>query len=111
MNILCYPVNSSGIKPSLGCCRGHAGPAASYLLAGAASDIVRLPAMTHLLLVHFQVGVAMLARDSFGRSRGTRPVARPWHRRRGDAVTEGRAKDLITALDEASLSRVHLLAV
>ena len=30
---------------------------------------------------------------------------------RGDAVTETRAKDLITALDEASLSRFHLRAV
>ena len=53
----------------------------------------------------------MLAGDSFGRSRGTRPVARPWYWRRGDAVTEVRAKDLITALDEASLSRFHLRAV
>src|SRR5580700_7466971 len=34
-----------------------------------------------------------------------------WHGRRGDAVTEVRAKDLITALDEASLSRFHLRAV
>src|SRR5580700_5120877 len=34
-----------------------------------------------------------------------------WHGRRGDALTEIRAKDLIIALDEASLSRFQLRAV
>src|SRR5580700_3647341 len=34
-----------------------------------------------------------------------------WHGRRGGALTEIRAKDLIIALDEASLSRFHLRAV
>ena len=33
------------------------------------------------------------------------------HGRRGDAVTEIRSRDLIAALDEASLSRFHLRAV
>ena len=32
-------------------------------------------------------------------------------RSRGDAVTESRSKDLLAALDEASLSRFHLRAV
>ena len=46
-----------------------------------------------------------------GAAEGTRPAAGQAAQAAGDAVTEARAKDLITALDEASLSRFHLRAV
>jgi MFS family permease len=64
------------------------------------------------LAVHFQVGNALPEPDSFRRSRRN-AVGRAAGGMGGggNAVTEIRAKDLITALDEASLSRFHLRAV
>ena len=46
-----------------------------------------------------------------GTAEGTRPVARQAAEATGDAVTEIQARDLITALDEAPLSRFRLRAV
>ena len=65
------------------------------------------------LAVHFQVGGALPGPDSFRRNRQNaagREAGRR-HERWGDAVAEVRARDLIAALDEASLSRFHLRAV
>jgi hypothetical protein len=55
----------------------------SYLLAEAASDPVRLPAIMHLPAVHFQVGGALPGPDRFRRNSRTRPGGRR-HRRRGE---------------------------
>src|SRR6266545_2853038 len=86
----------------------------SYLLAGAASDVVRLPAIMRSLAVHFQVGGVLSEPDRFRRSRWN--AARRGHEAGGISgggmpMTEIRAKDVITGLDEASLSRFHLRAV
>src|ERR1022692_2559910 len=54
----------------------------------------------------------MLARDNFRHSRKERGrLLGRRQRATGDAVTEIQARDLITALDEAPLSRFHLRAV
>jgi MFS transporter, PHS family, inorganic phosphate transporter len=76
--------------------------------------LVRLPAIMRSLVVHSQVGGALLKPDSFRPSRGNaaRRKARPGGTSGGgNTVTEMRSRDLIAALDEASLSRFHMRAV
>jgi MFS family permease len=76
-------------------------------------ELIHLPPIVRSRFVHLSVGHELPAVDSFRCGRARKPAVR--HARGashwGLRLTETKTRDLIAALDEASLSRFHLRAV